>query len=118
MRSRYTGYVRGATDYLLRTWDPATRPVAIDPTAGPVWQRLEIVARSGGGPSDSRGTVEFVAHYLDGGQPGRLHETSRFRREAGRWLYVGGKLHATAQPGRNTPCPCGSGRKFKRCCGA
>ena len=21
-------------------------------------------------------------------------------------------------PGRNTPCPCGSGRKYKRCCGA
>src|SRR6266498_4157616 len=21
-------------------------------------------------------------------------------------------------PGRNEPCPCGSGRKFKRCCGA
>ncbi|MGH9364250.1 MAG: SEC-C metal-binding domain-containing protein, partial [Thermoanaerobaculia bacterium] len=21
-------------------------------------------------------------------------------------------------PGRNEPCPCGSGKKFKRCCGA
>jgi uncharacterized protein len=21
------------------------------------------------------------------------------------------------EPGRNDPCPCGSGRKFKRCCG-
>lgn len=25
---------------------------------------------------------------------------------------------ATAAPGRNAPCPCGSGRKYKRCCGA
>ncbi len=22
------------------------------------------------------------------------------------------------KPGRNDPCPCGSGRKYKRCCGA
>ncbi len=24
---------------------------------------------------------------------------------------------AEAKPGRNDPCPCGSGSKFKRCCG-
>jgi len=23
-----------------------------------------------------------------------------------------------AQPGRNDPCPCGSGKKYKKCCGA
>lgn len=22
------------------------------------------------------------------------------------------------EPGRNDPCPCGSGKKFKKCCGA
>ena len=27
-------------------------------------------------------------------------------------------LRAAAVPGRNDPCPCGSGRKFKKCCGA
>ncbi|WP_181358966.1 UPF0149 family protein [Pseudothauera lacus] len=25
---------------------------------------------------------------------------------------------STAGPGRNEPCPCGSGKKFKKCCGA
>ena len=25
---------------------------------------------------------------------------------------------ATLKPGRNDPCPCGSGKKFKKCCGA
>ncbi|MDY5800869.1 MAG: SEC-C metal-binding domain-containing protein, partial [Eubacteriales bacterium] len=24
----------------------------------------------------------------------------------------------TAEPGRNDPCPCGSGKKYKKCCGA
>ncbi|MCA9676704.1 MAG: SEC-C domain-containing protein [Myxococcales bacterium] len=25
---------------------------------------------------------------------------------------------AAAAPARNAPCPCGSGKKYKRCCGA
>jgi hypothetical protein len=29
-----------------------------------------------------------------------------------------GPLRAAPRPGRNDPCPCGSGAKFKRCCGA
>ncbi|MDO5087962.1 MAG: UPF0149 family protein [Comamonadaceae bacterium] len=27
-------------------------------------------------------------------------------------------VRAVATPGRNDPCPCGSGRKYKKCCGA
>ena len=27
-------------------------------------------------------------------------------------------LAAGSAPGRNDPCPCGSGKKYKRCCGA
>jgi len=27
-------------------------------------------------------------------------------------------VHAQAKPGRNDPCPCGSGKKYKKCCGA
>ena len=27
-------------------------------------------------------------------------------------------VHVDAGPGRNDPCPCGSGKKFKKCCGA
>lgn len=27
-------------------------------------------------------------------------------------------VRAAATPGRNDPCPCGSGRKYKKCCGA
>ena len=28
------------------------------------------------------------------------------------------KRPRTSKPGRNDPCPCGSGQKYKRCCGA
>jgi uncharacterized protein YecA (UPF0149 family) len=27
-------------------------------------------------------------------------------------------LKAKTEPGRNDPCPCGSGKKYKKCCGA
>jgi uncharacterized protein YecA (UPF0149 family) len=26
-------------------------------------------------------------------------------------------IHSEKEPGRNDPCPCGSGKKFKKCCG-
>ena len=26
-------------------------------------------------------------------------------------------IRSDARPGRNDPCPCGSGRKYKKCCG-
>ena len=37
--------------------------------------------------------VEFVARYRVAGRAVRLHETSRFVREGGRWFYVDGDLH-------------------------
>lgn len=122
MRSRYTAYALGDEAYLLRSWHRSTRPERVDVRAAPRWIGLEIRAAEAGGPSDEHGTVEFVAHFLEGERAGTLHETSRFVREAGEWRYVEGTLHAgTPVPdkvGRNAPCPCGSGRKFKRCCGA
>ena len=125
MRSRYTAYVRGDMAYLERTWDPATRPPALGSSAdSPEWLGLEIVSTHGGAPDDGEGTVEFVARYRDHGVEGRLHEVSRFRSENGAWLYVDGRVsdaanaRATPKVGRNDPCPCGSGRKFKKCCGA
>lgn len=122
MRSRYTAYALADAHYLLRTWHSSTRPLKIDTTAAPRWTGLEIRAIDAGAPDDARGTVEFVARFVEGGHTGVLHETSRFVRESGAWYYVDGTLRAVrpepAKAGRNAPCPCGSGRKFKRCCGA
>lgn len=120
MRSRYTAFTRGDAAYLLATWHVSTRPAQLDLAADPVaWQRLDIRQTQAGGPEDARGKVAFVAHYLAGGQPGTLQENSRFVRENGRWLYVDGQIGESqpAQTGRNAPCPCGSGKKYKRCCG-
>ncbi len=120
MRSRYSAFVLKDSDYLARTWHPSTRPQSIDLDHTPQWTGLEIRAVEGGGAVDDSGTVEFVARYRTASGLGAQHETSRFRRENGHWLYVDGTIHPPASApsgGRNAPCPCGSGLKFKRCCG-
>jgi SEC-C motif-containing protein len=120
MRARYTAYVLGDVAFLRASWHPSTRPAHIEPGEGPAWLRLEVCATTVGHVDDDAGTVEFKAHYRDGARLGILHEVSRFVREDGHWYYLDGELRsaATHKAGRNDPCPCGSGRKFKRCCGA
>jgi SEC-C motif-containing protein len=93
MRSRFSAFAVGDPAYLRRTWHPSTRPPLLRLDPGQHWKRLEILARSGGGLFDADGTVEFRAHFTAGGRPGTLHETSRFVRDGGEWLYVAGQLH-------------------------
>lgn len=92
MRSRYSAFAVGETDYLLKSWHPATRPPHLELDPGIRWRRLEILRVADGGPSDRKGTVEFRAHYTQGGQPGELHEVSRFVRHDDAWVYVQGKV--------------------------
>ena len=125
MRSRYTAYVLQNAEYLRQTWDIGKCPETIDfSRETSVWQRLEIIDCKKGGPLDDKGIVEFKAYYQQNGEECVLHEVSRFIRNAGRWLYIDGvikslgKISGTVNLGKNAPCPCGSGKKFKRCCGA
>ncbi len=115
MRSRFSGFVRKQTEYLLATWHPSTRPKHLDFADSPEWESLSVLA------SDARGDdgyVHFKAYYRSGEQWCFLEERSVFVRESGRWFYVNGDTRdGTAKPGRNDRCLCGSGRKFKRCCG-
>jgi len=113
MRSRYTAYVRGDAEYLRATWQAEACPEDLNP-GGTAWLGLSILRCTGGGAQDE-GTVEFEAAFRDGGRVKALHETSRFVRRDGRWLYVDGEPRLR-DVGRNAPCPCGSGRKLKRCC--
>jgi SEC-C motif-containing protein len=92
MRSRYTAYVRRDSAYLLSTWDPSTRPAAVE-LDDTVWLGLEVTSREAGGEDDNAGVVAFVAHYQDAdGAVASLQETSRFVREGGFWLYVDGDV--------------------------
>jgi len=91
MRSRYCACVLALESYLLATWHPRTRPVALDlgDAARVKWLGLEI--RRHAENTDSA-TVEFVARSKQGGRAQRLHEISRFLRENGRWYYLDGEF--------------------------
>ncbi len=90
MRSRYTAFVRGRTDYLLDTWHPQTRPASLTLDTGVKWLGLEV--RRHGPVDETHAEVEFVARSRVAGRGQRLHERSRFVREGGRWYYVDGDL--------------------------
>ena len=125
MRSRYTAYVVRDIAYLLRSWHPSTRPENIHPATIPEWSGLHIIRTEKGMESDSDGVVEFKATSFSQKNVWRLHEVSRFVKEGGQWLYVDGDIKDDSFPvenrvpkvGRNDPCHCGSGKKFKKCCG-
>jgi SEC-C motif-containing protein len=81
MRSRFSAYALGESDYVWRTWHPRTRPAQVTADPGTRWTGLEIVESSGD-------TVEFRAHFEGTEGSGVLEERSRFAQRAGRWFYV------------------------------
>jgi len=127
MRSRYSAYVEHAIDYIVdtctgdekdridvkqtRTWSERSK-----------WLGLTILSTEKGGPNDTEGTVEFEALYEMDGLRDTHHEKGKFLKENGRWLYDEGNVipktvvRSGPKVGRNDPCPCGSGKKYKHCC--
>lgn len=92
MRSRYTAFVMGDARYLEDTWHPGTRPKDLELTPARRWNGLEIVDVVAGGDGDTRGVVEFRAHWRERSETGVLAERSRFVRQRGRWWYLDGTV--------------------------
>lgn len=90
MRSRYSAFAVRDEPYLLRTWDPATRPSGAAPDPAMRWTGLEILDATDGSPFHTTGTVTFRARFTQQGERGALHERSRFARHEGAWVYVDG----------------------------
>ncbi len=128
MRSRYTAFALGKIDHLVETLAPGTRD-DFDRKAITHWSRssqwfgLDILSTEQGQAEDETGYVEFVAHFVNDGQRHAHRERSLFRKEDGLWYFLeeanrkNAPIIKGAQPGRNDPCPCGSGKKYKKCCG-
>lgn len=94
MRSRYTAFVRGADAHVRDTWHPGTRPADVSLDRGIRWIGLELLGTERGGAGDTRGWVEFRAHWREAGRSGVLHERSRFVFQSGRWWYLDGEVRA------------------------
>ena len=127
MRARYSAYVEAKTDFLFESTHPDHRR-GYDHEGTKVWaesaewQGLEIVAGQKGGKDDAVGEVEFIARYREKGVQREHHESAQFKKERGAWFFTEGatvrpKPIAASKIGRNEPCPCGSGAKYKKCCG-
>jgi SEC-C motif-containing protein len=126
MRARFTAFVRGDIDFLERTMGGEAmadfdRHAVEKAMQGVEGVGVEVRAADDG---QDQGTVEYVARFKSHGKPVAHHEKAFFKRENGVWLYVDGEVNPKGPPrqvekvGRNDPCPCGSGKKFKKCCGA
>lgn len=132
MRSRYSAYVVKNIDYIDQTQitlpgETFDKEEALKWADSSEWMGLEIKSTKKGDTADNTGIVEFIAHYKDkaSGTELRHHETSLFQRDGSDWKFKEGQIHG-AQPvkrlepklGRNDLCSCGSGKKYKKCCGA
>lgn len=125
MRSRYTAYTQINLDYIAHTMkSPAADD--FDPVSMRQWEEkiewisLEILATT---VNADQGWVEFLAYFYEDKQKQVIHELSEFHRIDGKWYYIDGKqpkqrpVVAETLVGRNDPCPCDSGKKYKKCCG-
>jgi len=126
MRSRYTAYVLHEIDYIVDTClgdkDSIDRDSIKKWSEKSKWLGLEILS-SGVGIGDVTGQVEFKAVYEQGRLKNIHHEIAIFRKREDRWLYDRGKIipvpvtRSDIRQGRNEYCQCGSGKKYKHCCG-
>jgi len=128
MRSRYSAFALGKGEYLQATLSSDQRAdfnvkEFEASAANTKWHGLEIRDTADGGEKDDSGTVEFVARYRESGQTIAHHELAMFAREDGKWVFADcvmnpkGPTVTSEKVGRNEPCTCGSGKKYKKCCG-
>ena len=129
MRARYSSYVTGDVLFLKASATKAVQDEFDEKTsrawsASATWHGLEVIKTEGGQANDAEGVVEFRALYTANGEFCNHHEVSRFVREADGWKFSEGDLvgetperREEPKVGRNDPCPCGSGKKYKKCCG-
>ncbi len=129
MRSRYSAFAKQEIEYLFTSLHPDKRDQHDNRSTRKwaqrsEWLGLEIVRTEDGGIDDQHGKVEFKALYRYDGVRKVHHELAEFEKMDGKWFFVDGSavqpetiVRDTPKIGRNTPCPCGSGKKFKKCCG-
>lgn len=126
MRARYSAYALEQIHYLEKSTHPDCRDeFDLDASrqwaASSHWNGIDIRQTKQISPKET--LVEFVARYETRGTEQIHHEIAKFELVKGNWYFSEGEL-ITPQPyrrptpriGRNDPCPCGSGKKHKKCC--
>ena len=128
MRSRYTAYAEHAIDYIISTCvdegkDRIDYKLTKEWSEKSEWLGLKIISAEKGEIADTEGIVEFEASYERDKLKEIHHERAHFIKTNGKWFYQEGQvvpktvIRTGPKIGRNDPCPCGSGKKYKHCCG-
>lgn len=121
MRSRYSAYCLGLIDYLVATTLPAQQ-AGLDRasisawSAGSQWLGLTVESNEALPDDPAHAFVTFTARWRDASGEHAQNERSAFVHSGGRWYFLDPTVPVRA--GRNDPCPCGGGAKFKKCCAA
>jgi len=119
MRSRFSAFCLQLGQYLFDTYHPDYRgSLSVAELSAPslAWKNLAIISTDS---LEQTGWVEFKAWYALEGQLNCHHERSNFVKEDKQWLYCDGTFYPSEKSGkiqRNDACPCGSGKKYKKCC--
>ena len=129
MRARYSAYAVGDVKFLYNSSGPKVQGEFDEKSTrewskSATWNGIEVTETERGGEADADGYVSFIARYTANNQACEHRERSYFKKIDGVWRFIDGQID-TGQPwlreepkiGRNDPCPCGSGKKYKKCCG-
>ncbi len=119
MRSRYSAYVLGLIDYLVASTLPIQqakldRQAMSDWSSQSTWLRLNVESHEPIAGSVTHAYVSFTVYWRDQNGEHQQHERSAFVQSQGHWYFI--DPHSPLRSGRNDPCPCASGAKFKKCC--
>ena len=129
MRARYSAYAVGDVKFLYESSGAEVRKdfdekSTLEWSKAATWEGIDVKETERGGENDEDGYVSFTAHYTANGQTCEHRERSYFKRIDGEWRFIDGQIDTgmpwqreTPKTGRNDPCPCGSGKKYKKCCG-
>ncbi|MFV0575107.1 MAG: YchJ family metal-binding protein [Vibrio sp.] len=135
MRARYAAHALKLVDFVIQTYHSSCHAEqeaeAIAESVESHWVKLEVLDAPS--TDTDEGFVEFKAYFEEDDAQYCMHERSRFLKENGEWRYIDGVMPepenaveidprlnqtiAQTKVGRNDPCLCGSGKKFKKCCG-
>ncbi len=125
MRARYSSFATGSIDYITNTHNPDERDqLSHDETKAwsenSEWKSLEILESEH--QDDTHASVEFVATYITKNNEQTHHEVAQFEKIDDFWYFMDGEIVRNSvkrigpKIGRNDPCVCGSGKKYKKCC--
>ncbi len=134
MRARYTAYTLHNIDFIWDSTHPDQRDLSDRQamenwSAHAEWLGLTILDEGHANTSRLTDEVEFKVTFRITQITHLHHERSQFCFENNQWWFVEGQqiysgplerprpVVRNQQVGRNDPCPCGSGTKFKKCCG-